>query len=116
MKRNLVRSSVVASSSLEDKEGYAVDFEGNLVSDTTKAVYGVVSRGRPADTASEVEIYGETEIMVDGSDTSISKNDPLTAGSTTSGVFTKASIGTDLIRAYAKESASSETKIKAFLA
>lgn len=112
MEKNLALDNIVASTSLEGKEGYAVDFEGNLITTSGTGCLGVVYEGRGAGEASVAAISGTIDAYVDGSSVAIAVNDPLTAGNgATAGEFTKATIGTDPIRAYAREAATSETKI-----
>lgn len=116
MEKNLVLDNVVADSSLEDKEGYAVDFNGDLISAAGTGCLGVVHEGRPADVASVVAVSGIVDAYVDGSIENIAVNDPLTAGGgTAAGQFTKATVGTEPIRAYAREAATGETKISIML-
>lgn len=118
MYRNLEKTSVVnTSASLEGMEGYAVDMNGELASDTTKGCLGVVYQGRPQDMASVIITEGEyDEVQVDGATASIADGDPLTAGGgSANGQMNKATIGTDIIKAYAMEAASTQTTIKAQL-
>ena len=107
MEKNVVRTSVVnTSASLEDKEGYAVGLDGVLTAATGDFVYGIVSQGRPAGEASEIIVQGECDAQVDAS-TAIAVEDPLTGGA--SGRLVKATVGSHLIRAIAKEAKSSGT-------
>jgi len=112
--KNTVKTSVVnASASLEDKEGFAVGIDGVLTASTGDYVYGIVSSGRPAGEASEIITQGECEAEVNAS-TAITAEDPLTGGA--DGRLVKATIGTHLIRAIAKEAKASGTgKIKVVL-
>jgi len=112
--KNVVKTSVVnASTSLEDKEGYAVGVDGVLTAANGDYVYGIVSSGRPAGEASEIIVGGECEAYVNASP-AISAEDPLTGGA--SGYLVKATVGSHLIRAIAKEAKSSGTgKIKVVL-
>jgi hypothetical protein len=123
MDRYLERGSVVSAASLVGKEGMTVDFVGALITSKGTGCYGVISRGRPAGASTEIIMRGQTEVYVDGSSTNIAVNDPLTAGGgtatdtegdTISG-FTKATIGTHPIRAYAMEAATTATQIKVFM-
>lgn len=118
MDRNLEQAPVVnTSASLEDKEGYAVDFDGNLISSQGNGCLGIVKQGRPKDQASAIAIRGFTEAYVDGATANISADDPLTAGGGgTAGELTKATIGTHPIRAYAREAATTHTQIAIYLA
>ena len=115
MEKNAVKTSVVAPSvTLEDKEHYAVGTDGVLTGATGDYVYGIISGGRPEDEASEIITQGECDAYVDGSTTSIAAEDPLTGGA--SGMLVKATIGTHLVRAIAKEAATtSGAKIKVVL-
>lgn len=107
MEKNVIRTSVVNSSStLEDKEHYAVGLDGVLTASAGDYVYGIVSSGRPADEASEIITGGECEAYVDGSSTSIAAEDPLTGGA--DGKLIKATLGSHLIRAIAKEAATTD--------
>lgn len=117
MERYLVEENVVnTSSSLEDKEGYAVDFDGSLISSQGTGCKGIITEGRPAGYASVVAAKGEIDAYVDGATANISTNDPLTAGGGgTDGELTKATVGTHPIRAYATEAATTQTKIKVSL-
>lgn len=124
MDRYLERGSVVSSSTLVDKEKMAVDFAGAIITTKGTGCYGVVSKGRPAGAASEIILRGQTEVYVDGSSANIAVNDPLTAGGgtatdtagdTITAAFTKATIGTHPIRAYAMEAATTGTTIKVFM-
>lgn len=120
MERNLEKMTVVNdSTSLEDKEDYAVDFNGDLISSAGTGCFGVVTSGRPAGMASVVAVRGVMEAYVDGQSGNVGEiaiNDPLTAGGgTASGEFTKATVGTHPVRAYAMEAATTQTKIKIFL-
>lgn len=112
MEKNLQFDNVVPSVSLEDKEGRAVDFNGAVITTKGTGCLGVVHEGRPKNTASVIAVGGYMDAYVDGSTVAIAVNTPLTAGGgTTAGSFTKATIGTHPIRAYAREAASTETKI-----
>lgn len=117
MRRYVQEENVVnTSASLEDKEGYAVDFSGSLISSQGTGCKGIVTEGRPQDFASVVATSGEVGAYVDGATANISANDPLTAGGGgTAGELTKATIGTHPIRAYATEAATTHTKIKVSL-
>lgn len=118
MYRNLEKTNVVnTSASLEDMEGYAVDMNGVLASSTTLGCFGIVDQGRPQNMASVIVVGGQPDnVRVDGDTANISVGDPLTAGGGASnGQMTKAGIGTDLVRAYAMETASTQTTIKAQL-
>ena len=112
--KNVVKTSVVnTSSSLEDKEGFAVKIDGTLTSSTGDYVYGIVSMGRPAGEASEIIVSGECEAEVDAS-SAISVGSPLTGGA--DGRLEPATIGSHIIRAIAKEALASGTgKIKVIL-
>ena len=101
MERNLVRSTVVPSSSLEGKEYYAVKVDGALTSAAGDAVYGIVERGRPAGEPSVVVVGGEYWAYV-GED--VSAGDWLTGGA--DGKLVKATAGTNYACAIALESAS----------
>lgn len=118
MYKDLVKTNIVnTSASLEGMEGYAVDMNGELASDTTKGCLGIVDEGRPQDMASVIAVSGQPDnVQVDGATASISVGDPLAAGGgSANGQMTKATIGTDLVRAYAMETASTQTTIKAQL-
>ena len=117
MEWNLDLQNVINdTSSLEDKEGYAVDFNGDLISSQGTACFGIVHEGRPADKASVAAVRGIRDVQVDGGTANISINDPLTAGGgSVTGQMTKATIGTHPIRAYAMEAATTQTTIKAYL-
>lgn len=100
--KNAVKTSIVnASASLEDKEGYAVGYDGVLTAANGDYVRGIVSVGRPAGEASEIITRGECEAMVAGTGAAVSAEDPLTGGP--NGVLVKATVGTHLIRAIALE-------------
>lgn len=113
MDRNLEKSNVVPSTTLENQEGYVVGTDGIKTAAAGDFVYGVVSRGRPANEASEVIVGGETDAKVNGGSTAISTEDPLTGGA--GGKFIKATIGTDMVRAIAKEAVSSDTEATVML-
>ncbi len=120
MKQNLERFPITPSVTLVDKEGLAVDYAGAVITAKNTGCLGVVSKGRPANVASELEIRGQTEIYVDGGGTAVGVSDPLVAGGgTIAGYFVKAvygdTAGNDLVRAYAMEAATTSKKIKAFL-
>lgn len=105
MERNLTKATVVnTSTSLENKEGFAVGVDGQLTAATGDFVYGIVSMGRPAGEASEIIVEGECEAKVNGT---ISAEDPLTGGA--DGYLVPATIGSHLIRAVAKEANASGT-------
>lgn len=112
MEKNVVKTSVVnASVSLEDKENYAVGYDGVLTASAGDFVYGIVSQGRPAGEASEIITGGECDAYVTGT---IAVEDPLTGGP--SGYLVKATVGSHLIRAIAKEANASGTgKIEVIL-
>lgn len=113
MEKNLQFDNVVPSSvSLIGKEGYAVDFNGAVIATKGTGCLGVVYEGRPANTSSVVAVGGYMDVHVDGATAAIAVNDPLTAGGgATAGELTKATIGTHPIRAYAREAATTNTKI-----
>ena len=118
MNKDLLETSIVNSSaSLEDKEGYAVDFNGELISSQGTGCLGVVTMGRPQDQASVVAYSGRYgAVQVDGATANISVNDPLTAGGgSVTGQMTKATLGTHPVRAYAMEAATTQTTIEAYL-
>mgnify|MGYP000356043895 CR=1 FL=1 len=120
MERNLEKMTVVNdAASLEDKEGYAVDFNGETVTSAGTGCFGIVTSGRPAGMASVVAYNGSLDAYVDGRSSNVGEiavNDPLTAGGgAASGELTKATVGTHPIRAYAMEAATTQTKIKVFL-
>lgn len=107
MEKNVKKTSVVnASASLEDKEGFAVGLDGVLTASTGDFVYGIVSQGRPAGEASEIIVSGECEAEVNAA-TAIAVEDPLTGGA--SGRLVKATIGSHIVRAIAKEALASGT-------
>ena len=114
MELNVVKASVVNSStSLEDKEHYAVGLDGVLTAANGDFVYGIVSMGRPSGEASEVIVQGECDAYANGAP-AIAIEDPLTGGA--NGYLVKATVGTHLIRAIAKEAVASGTaKIKVLL-
>ena len=115
MEKNLEKTSVVnTSTTLVDMENYVVDFEGAKISSAGNGCLGVVSIGRAADLASEVVVRGLYPVYVDGATSNISISDPLTAGGSSAGEMTKATVGTDTIRAYANEAATTHTKIEAW--
>lgn len=103
MFRNKVRSTVVPTVTLKDQEGYAVGMDGVKVAAAGDFVFGIVTFGRPANEASEVQTGGECEAIVNGGSTAIAAEDPLTGGA--SGMLIKATLGTHKVRAYAKEAA-----------
>lgn len=120
MYKDLVKTSVVnTSASLKNKEGYAVDMNGELSSSNTKGCLGIVYQGRPKNQASVISIAGQPDnVQVDGTTNTgnIAVGDPLTAGGgSNNGQMTKATIGTHTIRAYAMETAITQTTIKAQL-
>lgn len=112
--KNVVKTSVVnSSSSLEDKEGFAVKVNGTLTSATGDYVYGIISKGRPAGEASEIIVSGECEAEVNAS-SAISVGSPLTGGA--NGRLVLTTVGSHIIRAIAKEAKASGTgKIKVIL-
>jgi len=77
MERNIRRSVVVPSSSLEGKEYLAVGPDGALTANTGDYVYGIVERGRPANEGSSVIVGGECYAYV-GED--VDAGDHLTGG------------------------------------
>lgn len=100
--KNVVKTSVVnTSATLEDMEGYAVGYDGVKTAANGDFVRGIVSKGRPADEASEIIVSGECEAYVLGTGGAVSAEDPLTGGA--SGYLVKATVGTHLIRAIALE-------------
>lgn len=114
MEKNLELDNVVPSVTLEDKEGYAVDFNGAVITTAGTGCLGAVYEGRPADTASVIAVGGVMDVHVDGSiaESAIAVNSPLTAGGgTAAGEFTLATVGTHAIRAYAREAATTQTTI-----
>lgn len=113
MDLNIATANVVPSSTLENQEKFVVDVNGAKTTSPSDFGYGVVSIGRPANEASQIITRGETEAKVDGSGTSLSVGDPLTAGS--NGRFEKATYGTHNVRGHVLESASSQTTAQVFL-
>ncbi|HID30657.1 MAG TPA: hypothetical protein EYP19_11715 [Desulfobacterales bacterium] len=114
MEKNIVTNTVHPdSTSLEDKEGYAVGVDGVLTASTGDYVFGIVRTGRPAGEASEIITQGEVEARVDGSGTSVAVEDPLTGGA--DGKLVKATIGTHIIRAIAKEAVTTDTTAQVVL-
>jgi hypothetical protein len=112
MEKNLVLDNVISSVTLEDKEGYVVDFNGALVTSAGTGCLGAIHEGRPAGEANVAVISGIYDVYVDGATANISVNDPLTAGGgATAGEMTKATIGTHPVRAYAREAATTNKKI-----
>lgn len=107
MYRNKVRSTVVnTSATLKDQEGYAVGMDGQKTAAAGDFVFGIVTMGRPANEASEVQTGGEVEAIVNGGSTAIAAEDPLTGGA--SGKLIKGTLGTHKIRAYAKAAATTD--------
>jgi len=108
---------VNTTASLENDEGLAVDFNGELISTRGNGCFGVVTRGRPQDTASEAAARGVKKVRVDGNTAAVSINDPMTAGGgTITGQMTKATIGTHPVRGYAMEATTnSDAEIEVYL-
>lgn len=118
MEQYLEYATVVnTSASLEDKEGLAVDFNGELISSQGTGCFGAVTRGRPQGVASEIASRGIKKVRADGNTTAISVNDPMTAGGgTVTGQFTKATVGTHPVRGYAMEATTnSDAEIEVYL-
>jgi hypothetical protein len=112
MNKNVVKTSVVPTTTLIDQEKYAVGFDGVKTGATGDFVYGIVSQGRPANEASEIITRGETLAKVNGT-VNIAAEDPLTGGA--NGKLVKATIGTHLIRAIATEAVTSDTESQVIL-
>lgn len=110
MDKNLKLDNVIPdTTSLEDKEGYAVGSNGVLTTSTGQWAFGVVFTGLPANEASVVVTGGRCNARVNGVASAIAADDALVAGS--DGIFLKATVGTHDIRAHAKEAATTRTTI-----
>ena len=120
LEKNLIHDTVVPSVTLVDAENYLVDDSGAKTTTRSQMAKGIVYECFAANLASDVVISGEMEAYVDGTVSAISIGDPLTpdgAGSgvgrsTVDGVFTKATVGTDHVKATALEAATTITKIR----
>lgn len=114
MDLNIRTANVVPSATaLTDQEKYVVDLDGVKTTSLGDFGYGVVRIGRPANEASQVVIGGETEAYVYGADSNLSKGDPIVAGS--SGVFKKATIGSEVVRGHVMEAVTTDTTAQVFL-
>ena len=110
MDKNLKLDDVVPdTTSLEDKEGYAVGSDGVLTTSAGQWAFGVVFTGLPANQASVVVTGGRCNARVNGVAGAIAIDDALIAGS--DGIFIKGTVGTHDIRAHAKEIATTRTTI-----
>lgn len=114
MYKHAVKTSVVGSSDLTGKEGYAVTPFGGLTT-TGNFVYGIVEDGGPAGKASEVVVSGITEAYVNGGTTNIAAGDFLVP-SATAGVLVKTTSAANGVRVLALEAATADgVKIKVLL-
>jgi hypothetical protein len=106
MNKNLKLDNVIPdTTSLADKEGYAVGSNGVLTTSAGQWAFGVVFTGLPADQASVVVTGGRCSAMCNGVAGAIAVDDALIAGS--DGIFIKGTVGTHDIRAHAKEAVTS---------
>ncbi len=118
--KNIKITSVVPSATLVDAEYYVVNDAGAKTTNRSQTSLGVVYEGRAGSQSSQIAFEGIMEAYVDGAATAITAYDPLCADGADStygrasadGVFTKATLGTDHVKAIALEAATSLKKIR----
>jgi len=107
MEKNIVTDVVIpASVSLVDKEGYAVDVAGVLLTAVGAGCFGIVRTGDVALRPAEVIVSGRCSALVNGAASNIAAGDALTGGS--AGRLHKATIGTHAVRGIALEAATTD--------